>query len=571
MERLLSICLLLIPLGAAAQISGPTSSSGTFTLQWGTTSQLVLREVDSSGTILDLHIGGSQTFTRSPGTYYFEEWWCGYLPYPFDEFRCVFIDDHQTFVSTGGPGGSNYPQSIREQTDYEYRIRSGDFDFNGRTDVFVERVTGGPQDGSMQSYIVWNNSNGSISTGAATGTYGQRARSAPINTVLNLLQSDVNADGFADHIIERVDQVMGSGYEQELAVYAPGTAQNKTVPQGSAQVTENFRSYFVELARWMNNENYFAENINNLFIPIFAYGYSCRQGYWYDSIFGFVDGGYCAPYVYFAGFRQVQYGVNFSSLSTSTHMDRAANAGTTPSENDLWQISQVARSVIGVHLFGFDINGNRWTTNNGGDDDAENRFNAFQAFVYFAMAAAEGESQSYPEHEHDYKVETSICSTTETWCTLANIACWARHFHAPDKQGGYDSPAENGDEAVLTGPLGGDNPIRVGVGTAAGLPENAIGQITQDGHVFHNDEMAGWPTCPQTVSQQGNGTPPPACNQVYREPYTQNGQISMRTRGTGENNYDWANDLFGPGTFEELDEDMIEAILNKADRLCPSL
>jgi hypothetical protein len=45
----------------------------------------------------------------------------------------------------------------------------------------------------------------------------------------------------------------------------------------------------------------------------------------------------------------------------------------------------------------------------------------------------------------------------------------------------------------------------------------------------------------------------------------------MRTRGTGENDWDWVNNRFGPGMFEDVDENMVDAILNKADHLCPSL
>lgn len=92
-----------------------------------------------------------------------------------------------------------------------------------------------------------------------------------------------------------------------------------------------------------------------------------------------------------------------------------------------------------------------------------------------------------------------------------------------------------------------------------------------DGHWFHNPEMGGWGTCPQTVPEQGAGEPPAACNQVYREPHLSGGKIRMRTRGTGENNLDWVNQRQGPGTFEDLDELMKEAILNEPTRLCPSL
>ena len=567
MKRLVSVCLCLLPLSALGTITGPTSSStGTFTLQWGEPGLpvITLEEVTSGGATIAEYGGGSAQFSKLPGTYYFNEMGCAFISGV--GFTCFVVDTHQVTV-TGG--GANYPENALQQADYDYQIRSGDFDSNGRTDLYVERISAGPEDGSMRSYIVWNNSNGSISA-AHPGTYASAAQSAPIDTIVNLLQTDINADGFADHIIERIDQVMGSGFEQELAVYAPGTEFNTSVPQGSAQVTDDFRSFFLDLARWMNDENYFDDNINATLIPIYHFGYFCSRGIWNPNIFAFRNGGNCGPYIYFGGFRTVQYGVNFSSMAATVHMN---GAGHTPPESVLWEISRVAESVIGARLFGFDPSGNRRTTNWGGDDDADNRFNSYWAFVGFAMQAAADEVDTYSEHEHDYTVETPICSTSQSWCTLKNIACWGRIFHGPRKKAGYDNPAENGGEYNLSGLFGDDDPVKVGVGAAAGLPENATAQIPLENHTLYNEEMAQWPTCPQTVPDQGAGTPPAACNQVYREPYidTDSGQIKMRTRGTGENDWDWVNQRIGPGLMDRLDEDMIEAILNDADRLCPQL
>ena len=196
---------------------------------------------------------------------------------------------------------------------------------------------------------------------------------------------------------------------------------------------------------------------------------------------------------------------------------------------------------------------------------------AFLTFAYFAMYMAREEADSYPALEHDYTVETEICETSLSWCNLANIACWGRHYHAPRKRGGYGSAVKNGDRSILEGIPFGDDPIRTGVGKKAKLPANAVGNITQEGHVLHNDEMGDWGTCPKKVPDEGSGTPPAECNQVYREPYEEGGKISMRTRGTGENSFDLPNRVFGPWLFEPLDEMMMRAILDKPDHLCPSL
>ncbi|MEM7098169.1 MAG: hypothetical protein AAF541_07920 [Pseudomonadota bacterium] len=240
----------------------------------------------------------------------------------------------------------------------------------------------------------------------------------------------------------------------------------------------------------------------------------------------------------------------------------------------MWLLSQVIKTVIGVHAFGFDDSGTKRETNHDPEDpdDLEReqaRQFALQAAYFVAMPGQPTLADPVP---HDYNVNTVICEISQTWCTLANIACWGRHFHAPRDDEDYSQPAEHGDDVDLEGIVT-PNPIRVGVGADAGLPPNAIGNVTRPGHIFHDVDGPGWPTCPQTVTDQGAGTPPPVdtCSQVYREPDQVGNQILMRTRGTGDNPFGVINQIFGPGVFEELDELMKQAILESGDGICPSL
>jgi hypothetical protein len=48
-------------------------------------------------------------------------------------------------------------------------------------------------------------------------------------------------------------------------------------------------------------------------------------------------------------------------------------------------------------------------------------------------------------------------------------------------------------------------------------------------------------------------------------------RIEAHGRACAREDGDWANERFGPGLFKDLDEDMIEAILEDLDHLCPSL
>jgi hypothetical protein len=150
MNRILYLLVLLTPLSVQAAITGPTSSiDGNFSLSWN----YQLREVSSSGSLLANYPGSSWSFSRSPGNYYFKEEDCTWIPYIGNV--CYTVSTLQVSVSVNG----SFPEGAREQSEYDYQIRSGDFDSNGLVDLYVERLTAGPADGSMQSNIVWNNTN----------------------------------------------------------------------------------------------------------------------------------------------------------------------------------------------------------------------------------------------------------------------------------------------------------------------------------------------------------------------------------------------------------------------------
>jgi hypothetical protein len=363
-----------------------------------------------------------------------------------------------------------------------------------------------------------------------------------------------------------------------VVVFAPGTASNKERPQGFAEMTDDVKSFVDDIARWSNDEDYFANNINTVLIPVFSVGFSfCRNSSpWSEFVYSY-RGRSCIPYLFQSGWRTVQYGVNFDALAVSGYLD-ALHGTDGPTDNDLWQISQVFFGVFGVHAFGFDTSGTRHTTNFVADDEEEERILATIEWYSFVIRTFPLDDPSRPAVPgwHNYPVDNNICSTSQSWCTLENIACWGRHYHALGKVGEegedpYAEPVENGEVVPLDlGPT--VDPIRVGVGEAAGLPEHAVAQITQPDHIFHNHDMGQWETCPQTVPDQGRGTPPQICNQVYREPYVgTDGDIHMSTRGSGWHYWPVTNQVLGPLIFEALDEDMIEAIQNDPDHLCPSL
>ena len=208
-----------------ADISGPTTSTGDFSLVW-TESNAKLVEVDSTGAIVDSWSDSPAVISKPDGVFTYWEYLC--LNVYFRGNLCFKRDIHQVEVTTGvGLPGSSYPEDAGKQAGYEFVFKSGDFANTGRIDVLVERIESGPVDGSMQSYIIYQNANGVLHTKKPIGSQLAHARTFPVNNTLNLMPGDINADGYTDHMIEGLKAVMGSAVVDEYIVFAAGSAAGR--------------------------------------------------------------------------------------------------------------------------------------------------------------------------------------------------------------------------------------------------------------------------------------------------------------------------------------------------------
>lgn len=567
--RLFIFLASLLSVNALAEISGPTTSTtGSFNLSW-TFSGSTLNELDTTGNVINTWNTSPATITKPDGTYLFQEWGC--INLPFMAYTCFEADTYQVIVNTAGTSGTSYPESAKNQAKYIYTFRSGDFNNDGRVDILVDRDTAGPADGSMQPYIVYQYGNGALSAEKPTTSQLATARSYPIDSTLNLMPSDFNMDGYVDHIIENMKAVLGSNVVDEYIIFAAGIASDKTKPLGSAKIDDEFKSFLTDLGQWLNDDSYFTDNISTTEIPIYSVGFGCGSSIWFDSLSGHLFQRFCFPTFHISGYRTVQTGVNLSALSASSVITSIYNNLENISNDDLWQLSEFAKTIFNVHSFGFDDSGIRHTTNHSEETVEDEKAEAIINFSYMIMGASNDIVVQQPNVTHDYTQETEICSTNEAFCNLANIACWGRHFHAPlENEADHETPVENGDTSDLTNTFNYENEIRTGVGSVAGLPPNAIANVTEPNHILHDLDGPDFGTCPKPVSGQGSG-PTNECSQVYREPFVSGGKIKMRTRGFGDNPYAIPNQLAGPFIFKRLDKKMKKAIESAADGLCPSL
>lgn len=180
---------------------------------------------------------------------------------------------------------------ILTQLDYQYEVRQGDINSNGKTDFYIRKVTGGdPLNGVIEEVILQQASSGATFS-AVVPTSGQSAVASgwPISSV-DLVLEDINVNGYADVVLTNVSSVV-SGASNQI-VYAPAQLLAsqplgvRAVDASLKQFVENSLDYFV-------NPDYFIENVPIYYFQLWIW-------YAYCDPFGFP--GIEAPYWdYFSG------------------------------------------------------------------------------------------------------------------------------------------------------------------------------------------------------------------------------------------------------------------------------
>ena len=605
--------LLIINTPSHAAILGPAhSDSGDFTLVWDSSGGKTLVEVDESGQRLATWTSSPTRILKgSPGSYRFEEQWCGYIP--VSGYGCRAVDRHMVDVVLGN-GSSPVTPAL---ADSGYLGYFGDFDHNGLPDVFVERTAPSTPDGSLQSYVLLNIGKQQVSTVVAGDPgydyYMSRARSFS-DLRINVEFTDLNADGAADHVVPGWTLgISNNSWEPEatVIVFAPGPQVDKRRPQSATVMTPRLHGILEDVLHWADDPGFFEHNFDRRSVwqdywaqgdPYF--GYRCSWGMDWDRDTETNRWSTQLEFTceYVPQLAEQEF-LKAEPMMFAGYLENAVMDRSDDPRASLLSLSGQFQRLFGVPMFGFDTTGSwRGTYKPCGYGDPDRRYCQAASYidVYSKALARYLRQRGGPKKDvvksprwtpgHDYSTDTPVCTVGEPGCTLENVACWVRHYHAPGKIGGYQKPVSNGetswlapnrDNAESVGgvypgvpgpalPLLAD-PIRTGVGPDAGLPQHAVGNVTLPGHVFHN-YVGGltWPQCPQRIDQDGLGGAPYGCNQVYRLPVIQGGQLLVRTRGTGENAADWLNTILGPTVMQQLDRQMLDHMRRTPGMKCPS-
>ena len=338
--------------GSATITDRSQRTEGLVALDWNDAT--MLREVTADGKqVIEEWSSAPMSVSRPDGAHYFEARYCAVLP--FSGESCWTVDSRVVILASSEEE-TRYPEPLQAQLQYEYQIREGDFNGDGKTEFYVERLSSGPADGSMQSYVIWEDSSANASTSALDPAYVEAAASTQISG-LTLNKTDINADGYADHVI---DGLLGlsyiPGYDEpvvhSVVVYAPGVASDKTVPQGTRTMDQEFHNFLIDLAKGMADPKYFEDLVRLMMTPtpVWSWDWECGIQYrwkWFGEV---RIGTYCRPYWKVIGYRTITRDFRFALLAMTMIFATAENG---IELNDLWTLSNLLSDMLGVQSFGF--------------------------------------------------------------------------------------------------------------------------------------------------------------------------------------------------------------------------
>jgi hypothetical protein len=170
---------------------------------------------------------------------------------------------------------------LETQRDYQFQVRSGHFDGNGKLDIYIQRNSGDTNNGVINKTILTQTDDGHFEV-VENPTSGQLATAAgwPVSTGVAPVANDYNVDGRVDVLLKHLDTTI-PGVDDQIA-YSTGMFFQGAA-EAVAAIDFEFEKFFRDTYNWILDPNYFSQAITSN-MP--AYNFSLDIGvyfcnYWY--------------------------------------------------------------------------------------------------------------------------------------------------------------------------------------------------------------------------------------------------------------------------------------------------
>ncbi len=286
--RVMLVAFIFLAGNASASISGPTQSSGTFTLTWsppGTYTFTRLIEKNSGTTFSGGPLGGSVTLTRTSGIYDYSEEYCVYFA-PDNSLWCQEADTHTIVVDPTGAAPN----------DAVHIITSGDFDSDGVQDIAV--IAPFPDEQLVDDFILRGSGGGNFTVfESPSGAQLLSARQAP------LLQGEVLV---GDATLDFAQDVFLTGMQSidDFAIWSTYSQQGNS-PQNAIRISADVVDFIADTVSGLNDPAFFDNAITTQTITTagwyVVYVLVVSPGYAYDEfgIWRWFDVGFATIQIYY--------------------------------------------------------------------------------------------------------------------------------------------------------------------------------------------------------------------------------------------------------------------------------
>ena len=276
------------------------------------------------------------------------------------------------------------------QRNYQYQTRVGDIDYDGRRDLFIQRVSGGvPNSGVLDRIIVQQTATpGQYVLVPPSAAQAAAAATWPVSSA-QVAVEDINVDGYVDVTVKGVAGALGVPGAANVIVYSPG-APFAATPKGMRAVDAGLLQFVGNMLDYEVDQSYFVNNAPYLYYTVY-YSWSTCGGAGTVSSDGFYwggDAGCMTVYQYLSGYYQ-DYSV-FSSAAVAISDSAASGAsGQTSPTAAVDAIDRTAEGVFQTPIGGWGMEEVLGATGEHTNPDARRALEVFWAILGAARAEAE--------------------------------------------------------------------------------------------------------------------------------------------------------------------------------------
>jgi hypothetical protein len=301
-----------------------------------------------------------------------------------------YVTEYSTEVTVNVTPTGPSLDPLLTQRSYQYQTRVGDIDYDGRRDLYIQRVSGGvANNGVLDKLIVQQTSTpGQYLLVPPSPAQAAAAAAWPVSSA-QVAVEDINVDGFADVTVNGVAAALGVAGARNLIVFSPGQAFG-TVPKGVRVLDDGLLTFVGNMLDYEVDQNYFENNATYTYFYTSSYWSTCGGGpvISSDPIIPASTPGCFWVYQFVTGYYPDYSQFSSAAVAISLAAENADTAQTSGSAA-VDAIDRAAEDVFKIQIGGWNMDEVLGPTGEHTNADARRALEVFWAILGIGRASAQ--------------------------------------------------------------------------------------------------------------------------------------------------------------------------------------